>query len=147
MGDPRTYDVRRLIQGRSDQQISAEVQRQGVDAVLSRVFSMIATAFIPEAAAIESAVVHFEVAAPDGIHCYQLHFADDKCVAAKADREPAPLTVSNALPELLRLVGGEVDGMESFVTGRIRLSGDVLLAQAMPSWFHRQSNTVALSSF
>jgi hypothetical protein len=42
----------------------------------------------------------------------------------------------------LRIVGGELDGRQAFMSGRVRLSGDVLLAQAMRGWFNRQPSLV-----
>jgi len=131
-----------LIEGLSEQEIIAEVQRRGVDTVLGWVFGLIAAAFIPEAAAVESAVVQFDVTAPDGVHSYLLRFADHKCVVLKATGEAARLTISLALPVFLRIIAGELDGMQAFVDGRVRLSGDVLLAQAMRGWFNRQPTIV-----
>jgi hypothetical protein len=37
--------------------------------------------------------------------------------------------------------------MQEFVSGRVRLGGDVLLAQAMRSWFNRQPGAVSVGSF
>jgi len=142
MAQPQTNDVGRLIEGLSEQEIIAEVQRRGVDTVLGWVFGLIAAAFIPEAAAVESAVVQFDVTAPDGVHSYLLRFADHKCVVLKATGEAARLTISLALPVFLRIIAGELDGMQAFVDGRVRLSGDVLLAQAMRGWFNRQPTIV-----
>jgi len=131
-----------LIEGLSEQEIIAEVQRRGVDTVLAWVFGLIAAAFIPEAVAVESAIVQFDVTAPDGVHSYLLRFADHKCVVLKATGEAARLTISLALPVFMRIVGGELDGMQAFINGRVRLSGDVLLAQAMRGWFNRQPSIV-----
>jgi putative sterol carrier protein len=143
----RNNFVTRLIAGRSELEITAEIQHLGVDSVLGQVFSMIAAAFIPEASAIDSAVVQFDVTAPDGIHSYQLKFAEQKCVVLKAKGEAARLTISFTLAVFLRIVGGDLDGMQEFVSGRVRLGGDVLLAQAMRSWFNRQPGAVSVGSF
>jgi hypothetical protein len=144
MAEPQTNDVTRLIEGRSEQEIVSEVQKLGVENVLGQVFGMIAAAFIPGAAVVESAVVQFDVTAPDGVHSYQLKFADEKCVVLKAKGEAARLTISLALPVFLRIVGGELDGRQAFISGRVRLSGDVLLAQAMRGWFNRQPTLVVI---
>jgi putative sterol carrier protein len=144
MVDSPPNDVRPLIEGRAEREITAEVQRLGIDAVLSRVFGLIAGAFIPEAAALEFAVVQFDITAPDGVRCYQLRFAEQKCVVVKAGCDDPRLTISLPLALFLRIVGGEVEGLHAFVSGRLRLSGDVLLAQAMRGWF-KQEPVVAVA--
>jgi putative sterol carrier protein len=132
-------EVTRFVENRSDLQVVAEAQRRGVDEVLSWVFGLIAEAYLPGSAVVDSAVVQFDITAPDGVHSYQLEFADDKCVVLKAKGAAARLTISLLLPVFLRIVGGELDGMNCFVNGKLRLAGDVLLAQAMRGWFDRQS--------
>jgi putative sterol carrier protein len=131
----QTTDLHGLLAGRSEEEITSEVERQGIDAVLDRVFDLIAAAFLPDASAVESAIVQFDVTAPDGVHSYQLKFADDQCVVRKAHGEAARLTVSLAMLDFLRIIAGELDGMQAFSSRRLRLSGDVLLAQAMRGWF------------
>jgi hypothetical protein len=147
MAGYRNNFVTRLIAGRSELEIAAPVEHLGVASVLEQVFSLIAAAFIPEASAIDRAVVQFDVTAPDGIHSYQLKFEDQKCIVLKAKGEAARLTISFTLAVFLRIVGGELDGMQEFVSGRVRLGGDVLLAQAMRSWFNRQPGAVSVGSF
>jgi hypothetical protein len=137
MAAHQTTGLHGLLAGRSEQEITAEVERQGVDAVLDQVFGLIAAAFLPEASAVDRAIVQFDVTAPDGVHSYQLKFADDKCAVRKAHGEAARLTVSLAMLDFLRIIAGELDGMQAFTSGRLRLSGDVLLAQAIRGWFRR----------
>ena len=137
--EPYGNEVTRLVEDRSDEQVISEAQKRGVDNLLTWVFGLIADAYIPGSAIVETAIVQFDVTAPDGVHSYQLEFTDDKCIVLKANGEAARLTISLALPIFLRIVGGELDGMNCFVNGKLRLAGDVLMAQAMRGWFNRQS--------
>jgi SCP-2 sterol transfer family protein len=137
--EPYGNEVTRLVEGRSDEQVISAVKKRGIDNLLSWVFGLIAEAYIPGSALVESAIVQFDITAPDGVHSYQLEFSDDKCVVLKVKGEAARVTISLALPVFLRIVGGELDGMNCFVNGKLRLAGDVLMAQAMRGWFDRQS--------
>ena len=130
-------DLGRLIEGRSEEEILAELQQRGVEAVLGQIFAAIAAAFVPEVATGKTAIVQFEVSAPDGVHIYQLKCAGGKCVVQKDTGEAARLTIFLALPDFVRLVVGKFDGMQAFLSGKLRLSGDIMLAQAMPRWFKR----------
>jgi hypothetical protein len=137
MAEPQTNDLGALIEGRSDEQITAEVGKQGVDKVLGEVFDAMAAAFVPAAAAGQSAIVQYDVTAPDGVHSYQLKCSDGKCVVQKGKGEAARITLGLGLPDFLRLIGGKLDGMQAFMTGKLKIGGDMMFAQTMQSWFKR----------
>ena len=40
-----------------------------------------------------------------------------------------------ALPDFLRFLTGQLDGMQAFMTGKLKLSGDMMFAQSMQAWF------------
>jgi putative sterol carrier protein len=137
MAEPQTNDLGALIDGRSDEQINSEVGKQGVDKVLGDIFNAMSAAFVPSAAAGQSAIVQYDVTAPDGVHSYQLKCGDGKCVVQKAAGEASRVTLGLSLPDFLRLIGGKLDGMQAFMTGKLKLGGDMMFAQTMQSWFKR----------
>jgi putative sterol carrier protein len=137
MAEPQTNDLGGLIEGRSDEQISSEVEKQGVDKVLGDVFGAMAAAFDAQAAAGQSAIVQYDVTAADGVHSYQLKCADGKCAVQKGGGEPARITLSLSVPDFLRLIGGKLDGMQAFMSGKLRIAGDMMFAQTMQTWFKR----------
>ena len=47
------------------------------------------------------------------------------------------MTFALPLPDFLRLILGQLDGMQAFMGGKLKLSGEIMLAQAMQSWFDR----------
>ena len=137
MAEPQTNDLGGLIDGRSDEEINTEIQKQGVDKVLGDVFAAMSAAFDAQAAAGQSAIVQYDVTAPDGVHAYQLKCGDGKCVVQKANGEAARVTLSLSLPDFLRLIGGKLDGMQAFMSGKLRIGGDMMFAQTMQTWFKR----------
>lgn len=134
---PSQEKVVALIQGRSDEDIVAEVERRGVDNVLEQVFAGMASRFRPDKAGDQEAVVQWDTRAGEETHTWQLHVADGACVARRGTGEAPRVTLSMAVPDLLRFVAGELDGMRAFMTGKLRVSGDLLFAQSMSSWFRR----------
>jgi len=138
MADTPQPDLGALVEGRSDEEINQFVKTRGVDTVLGEIFNGMAAAFVPEQAAGQSAVVQYDVAAEDGSHSYQLKVADGKCAMAKGAAEPARITLGLSLPDFLRLIAGKLDGMQAFMSGKLRIGGDMMFAQVMQSWFRRQ---------
>ena len=131
------------LEGRTDQEINDLVSSQSVDKVLGDIFNGMAGAFDPSAAGYQRAVIQYDVTAPDGAHSYQLKVANGKCNVAKGGKEAARITLSLALPDFLRLIGGKLDGTQAFMSGRLRVSGDMqflLTIETMAPWFKRQVN-------
>ena len=128
------------VEGRTDQEINDSVSSQGVDKVLGDIFNGMVAAFDPSAAGYQSAVIQYDVTAPDGAHSYQLNVADGKCKVAKGGKEAARITFALALPDFLRLIADKLDGKQAFMSGKLRVSGDLqflLTIDTMPPWFKR----------
>lgn len=134
---PSQEKVIALIEGRSDDEITAEVERRGVDNVLEQVFNGMASRFRPDKAAGHEAVVQWDTRIGEETHSWQLHVADGSCVARRGTEATPRVTLGMAAPDLLRFVAGQLDGMRAFMTGKLRVSGDLLFAQTMSSWFQR----------
>lgn len=128
-------ELRALIEGRSDDEINAGLKAGGVASSLDKIFEGMVEAFLPEKAGGQSAVIQYDVSAPDGKHSYQLKVADGKCQLGKGAAESARVTLTLAAPDFLRLVTGKLNGQTAFFQGKLKLSGDMMFAQTMQSWF------------
>ena len=125
-----------MIEGKSDEEITAGVAGLGTDKVLGRIFDHMAKdAFRPERAGTQNAIVGWDITSPDGTHQSQLQVADGTCTAVSGSPEPARVTLGMALPDFLRFITGKLDGMQAFMTGKLKLSGDMMFAQSMQAWF------------
>jgi putative sterol carrier protein len=128
-------ELRGLIAGRSDDEINAGLKAAGVGAALDKVFEGMVEAFLPEKAGGASAVIQYDVNSVDGKHSYQLKVADGKCQFLKGSPESARVTLTLSAPDFLRLVTGKLNGQTAFFQGKLKLSGDMMFAQTMQSWF------------
>lgn len=126
-----------LVAGRGDEEVVQAVEAKGVDRVLDKVFEGMRSRFVPERAGGQQAVAQWDVMAPDGERVYQLKVADGACSLAKGVTETPRVTLRLTLPNFLRLVTGELDAMRAFMTGKLKVAGDVMFAPTMQSWFGR----------
>ena len=124
-----------MIEGRSDEEINTALGELGVETVLDQVFDGMKEAFQPDKAAGQSAVIQWDIAAPDATHSYQVKVADGSCTIAKGADEPARVTLGLSLPNFLRFISGKLDGMQAFMSGQLKLSGDMMFAQTIQNWF------------
>ncbi|MDI3258806.1 MAG: SCP2 sterol-binding domain-containing protein [Sinobacteraceae bacterium] len=87
-------------------------------------------AFDAGAAAGTSAVIQF--------NCSQPHYAtikDGTCSVTAGTASGADVTITMADEDLVALMKGELNGMTAFMTGKLQLDGDLMLAQRMSSFF------------
>ena len=123
------------LEGRSDEEILKGVEAEGVGTVLDQAFRGMAEAFMPEKAAGQSAVVQYDVNAAGTVHSFQLKIAGGKCEVARGVTGPARVTLALQLPDFLRIVAGKLAPVQAFMTGKLKIQGDVMLATAMQTWF------------
>jgi putative sterol carrier protein len=131
--------LKQAVEQRSNEELVGTIQEQdgGVDGVLDKVFAGMAASFSPAKAAGQQAVVQYEISAPDGSHEYAMRIADGRCEIEHGRAESPRVTIRIALADFLRLITGNANGMQLFMTGKLKVSGDLFFAQTYQSWFDR----------
>ncbi len=87
-------------------------------------------AFQPEAAAGTSAVVQFNCSTP-----YYATIKDGSCTVTAGKSANADVSLTMDDEDLVALLTGELSGMSAFMTGKLQLDGDMMLAQRVGSFF------------
>jgi putative sterol carrier protein len=131
--------LKHAVEQKSNEELVSSIQRQdgGVDGVLEKVFTGMSESFNPGKAAGQQAVVQYEIAAPDGTHEYAMRIADGRCEIENGRAESPRVTIRIGLADFLRLITGGANGMQLFMTGKLKVSGDLFFAQTYQSWFDR----------
>jgi len=135
--EARRAELATLIEGRSDEEITRGVEERGVGGVLDGVFAGMAEAFLPEKAGAQSAVVQYDVTVAGQPHSYHLNIADGQCVVARGRADTPRVTLVLALPDFLRVVAGKLPPVQAFMSGKLKLQGDMMIATAMQGWFRQ----------
>jgi putative sterol carrier protein len=127
------------VEEHADEELVAAIQQQegGVDGVLGQVFAGMANSFNPAKAAGQQATVQYEISSPAGTHEWAMRIADGTCEVEKGRVEGPRVTIRIGLADFLRLITGKVNGMQLFMTGKLKVSGDLFFAQTYQSWFDR----------
>jgi putative sterol carrier protein len=131
--------LQRAVEERSNEQLVGDIQQQdgGIDGVLEKVFAGMSESFNPEKAAGQQAVVQYEISAPAGSHEYAMRVADGRCEIDRGRAESPRVSLRIGLADFLRLITGAANGMQLFMTGKLKVSGDLFFAQTYQSWFDR----------
>ena len=137
--EARRAELAALIEGRSDEEITRGVEERGVESVLDGVFQGMADAFLPDKAAGQSAIVQYDVTVAGQPHTYQLKIGGGRCEIVKGRADTPRVTLTLALPDFLRVVAGKLPPVQAFMTGKLKLQGDMMIATAMQGWFPQAS--------
>lgn len=123
----------------SNDEMGAAIQAQdgGSAKFLDGVFEGMSTAFNPSKAGDQQATVQYEITAADGTHSYAMRIADGRCQVERGAAESPRVTIRAALPDFLRLITGKANGMQLFMTGKLKVTGDLFFAQTFQGWFDR----------
>ncbi len=100
------------------------------------IFDRMPQAFSPEAAAGVNAVIQFDLSGDGGAQ-YVVTIADQTC-KVEAGTAPNPsMTLSMAASDYVAMTNGELNPMNAFMQGKVKVKGDMGLAMKVQSFFKR----------
>jgi putative sterol carrier protein len=134
--DPAAYAA--LVRDASDEQLAASM-RTNRELVLQQVFDQMAEHLDPQTSREAEAVVEWRISGrEDGGHDrYQVRIDRGTCEVTRDGDEEATVVYTIGPVEFIRLVTGNASGPELFMTGRITIEGDFMLAAMVQSWFRQ----------
>jgi putative sterol carrier protein len=134
--DPADYAA--LVRDASDEQLAAGMQTNR-DLILDQVFEQMAEHLDPEISREAEAVVEWRISGRDdgGHDRYQVLIDRGTCEVTRNGEREATVIYTIAPVEFIRLVTGNASGPELFMTGRLTVEGDLMLAAMTQSWFRQ----------
>lgn len=92
--------------------------------------------FNPDAAAGLDAVFQFEISG-DQAGQYYVVVKDQKCQIVEGSHGSPNVTFSIASNDFVDMMTGKISGQAAFFSGKLRVSGDLMLAQRLEGLFRR----------
>jgi putative sterol carrier protein len=97
-------------------------------------FDAMGPRFKPERAAGTNAVIQYDISG-DGGGTWHAVIKDGACTVSSGPTAAADLTVTMASPDWLDMIGGKLYGQMAFMSGKLKLKGDMGLAMKVGSLF------------
>jgi putative sterol carrier protein len=131
-------DYASLVRDATDAQLAADM-RTNRDRILDRVFEQMAEHLDPGTSREAEAVVEWRITGrPDGGHDrYQVAIQRGTCAVTRDGDMEATVVYTIGPVEFIRLVTGNASGPELFMSGRLTVEGDLMLAAMVQSWFRQ----------
>ncbi len=121
--------------GVTDEVIQQFAHEVGVDAVLDRVFDLMGTRFLPDKAGDERGVITWRIDTPDGRRIYHLTIGAGTAQGGRGPGTGPRTTLTLSLPNMLRLCAGRLNAVTAVMTGKIKISGDLMFGAKLPGMF------------
>jgi putative sterol carrier protein len=133
-------DFVELVARSSEDELSAIVNGPHRKRILDEIFNRMADHVEPEKVRGTDAVVHFKILdRPDelggGYDHYEVVFEDGSCRASDEPERDPQVTIRIGPAQFLKLASNQASGPTLFLTGKLRLEGDVMLASRLTSFF------------
>jgi putative sterol carrier protein len=133
-------DFAKLIAESSDEQIAEVVDGPQRKQVLDQIFSRMADHVEADKIGNTEAVVHFKILdRPEeqggGYDHYEVVFEDGRCTASDQPQREPKVAIKLSGVHFLKLAANQASGPTLFMTGKLKLEGDVMLASRLTSFF------------
>lgn len=127
------------VRGLSDEDLKAQIQQQGIDQTLKTIFEGMEEAFLPDKAGSTTAVIQYEIDTDEGAKAWTVNIADGKAVTSEGQAESPRLTLKMGVIDFVRVAVGQAQGQQLFMTGKLKLTGDMMFAMQMQNFFQTPS--------
>jgi putative sterol carrier protein len=103
-------------------------------AEIAQIFPTMAERFIPAKADGVNAIIQFDLSGDNG-GLYWLRVADGKCEAGEGQADNPKMTLKASADDWFAVVTGATNAMQAFMSGKIKIQGDMGLAMKLQTMF------------
>jgi putative sterol carrier protein len=138
MADQQQLDPQQLaevIKTLSDEELAEQIKNMGVDVTLKAIFDGMQEAFNPQKAAGVTSTLQYDIDTDEGTKQWAVVIADGKCATSEGAADDPRLTLQLGLTDFVRLIFGQADGTQLFMSGKLKLKGDMMFAMQMQGFF------------
>jgi putative sterol carrier protein len=124
-----------LVAGASDDEIEKVIHDVGTKGTLDRIFKGFEERFVPSKAEGVTADVLFTLKDGDQEFPYTVSIADGRCETKDEAASDPKTTLTTDVVSFVKLVTGKEDGVRLFMGGKLKISGDLMFAQRIMTFF------------
>lgn len=121
----------------SDEQLREALSGPQREAIIAEVFRRMESHFKPSSATAVDAVIHWRVIGrPDGgFDHYEVVLRDGACITSNAPQHEPRVTLAVDGVDFMRLVTGNAAGPMLFMSGKLKIEGDLMFSTQIQSMF------------
>jgi putative sterol carrier protein len=126
-----------IVAGATDQQLEELMASEARKDILDDIFRRMADHVDGDRARDVNAVLHWKIydSPEGGYDHYEVVLEGGTCVVSETPSREPSITLKLKPADFLKLVSGSASGPTMFMTGKLKLEGDVMLASRLTSMF------------
>ena len=124
-----------VVKEMSDEELAEQIKSLGADEVLKAIFDGMQQAFLPDKAAGTEATLQYDINTDAGQKQWIVEIANGNCTTSEGAAADPRLTLELGLVDFVRLIFGQVQGQQLFMSGKLKLKGDMMFAMQMQTFF------------
>ena len=124
-----------LVANASDEQIEEVIRGVGTKETLNRIFDNFPERFVPEKAQGVDAEIQFVVTDQGEEFPHLVTVRDGACTTEEKRADDPKVTLTTDLVSFARLITGQAQGVQLFMTGKLKVSGDLMFSQRIMTFF------------
>lgn len=103
-------------------------------AEIAQIFPVMAERLIPNKAEGVNAIIQFDLSGDNG-GLYWLRISEGKCEAGQGQADNPKMTLKASADDYHAMVTGSLNPMQAFMSGKIKIQGDMSLAMKLQTMF------------
>jgi putative sterol carrier protein len=124
-----------LVANATDEQIEEVIHAVGTKETLNRIFHNFPERFVPEKAQGVDAEIQFVVTDAGEEFPYLVTVRNGTCTTEDKRAEEPKVTLTTDLVSFVKLITGQAQGVQLFMTGKLKVSGDLMFSQRIMTFF------------
>jgi putative sterol carrier protein len=131
--DPRAL-LQEVVKDADDDQLTTLAENLGgVQGFLELTFEGMKAAL--DSTRAQNVVIGWQIIHGDDVHPYRVVVEDGALSWSRGEADGARVTLRLKLPNYMRLIAGQLDGMQAFMSGALQVMGDVMFATQIQDMF------------
>jgi putative sterol carrier protein len=124
-----------LVANATDEQIEEVIRAVGTKETLNRIFDNFPERFQPDKAQGVDADIQFVVTDEGTEFPHLVSVRNGTCTTQEKKADDPKVTLTTDLVSFARLITGQAQGVQLFMTGKLKVSGDLMFSQRIMTFF------------
>ena len=124
-----------LVANATDEQIQEVVRAVGTKETLNRIFDNFPERFVPEKAQGVDAEIQFVVTDEGEEFPHVVTVRNGTCSTEEKRADDPKVSLTTDLVSFVKLITGQAQGVQLFMTGKLKVSGDLMFSQRIMTFF------------
>jgi putative sterol carrier protein len=129
-----------LVQSASEEQIVDAIHSTGTEPTLQQIFAGMKESFRPDRAGAEDADIQWVVVDDGTEHKWVTAIHGGACEVRSGEADSPKVTLTADLVNFVKMIAGAANGTQLFMSGKLKLAGDMMFAMKIESLFERPSS-------